>query len=348
MIQHEPSTAATAQPEADGRSRKTIMACRSYGLEDECTKPGAGDDNNPLSRLGTSFRNFFTATPGDGSEEFPEEAKRRMRIETLEKARDDQEQTLTAVLTELVDHRAGAEEMKTRHKLEVDKLNRENEHLKKRLELMRRDMDDKLALHEYAKIIQQQTPDVTDTAYIMRLKSQLIKSVQQIGILSDQLSLVNEENQTIIEDLHNQIVEAQNACTKAEMEFVSVQMELDLEREMKSDAMSYARHMKDKESMDNSSTTSIDLLEAHADSLARDVREKEKAEARLKAELQAKMKEVQDLQDTCNTQEKSMTKLRVDLKTLSHERSHYQQLPKRDNVEADAKRKARSVSARGA
>mmetsp|Transcript_18914 Transcript_18914/g.42026 ORF Transcript_18914/g.42026 Transcript_18914/m.42026 type:complete len:378 (-) Transcript_18914:155-1288(-) len=377
MIQHEPSTTATAQPEADGRSRKTIMACRSYGLEDECTKPGAGDDNNPLSRLGTPFRNFFTATPGDGSEEFPEEAKRRMRIETLEKARDDQEQTLTAVLTELVDHRAGAEEMKTRHKLEVDKLNRENEHLKKRLELMRRDMDDKLALHEYAKIIQQQTPDVTDTAYIMRLKSQLIKSVQQIGILSDQLSLVNEENETEVKDLHKQIVEAQNARTKAEMEFMNdlfvmerqcnevkedyeakltsqqeliaqLQIELDLEREMKSDAMSYARHMKDKESMDNSSTTSIDLLEAHADSLARDVREKEKAEARLKAELQAKMKEVQDLQDTCNTQEKSMTKLRVDLKTLSHERSHYQQLPKRDDVEADAKRKARSVSARGA
>eukprot|EP00562_Extubocellulus_spinifer_P033596 CAMPEP_0178698362 /NCGR_PEP_ID=MMETSP0699-20121125/10489_1 /TAXON_ID=265572 /ORGANISM="Extubocellulus spinifer, Strain CCMP396" /LENGTH=338 /DNA_ID=CAMNT_0020344403 /DNA_START=1025 /DNA_END=2041 /DNA_ORIENTATION=- len=338
------------------------MACRSYSLEnDECTKP--------------------TATPdvGNEPEELSEEAKQKKRIETLEKARDEQDQTLTAVLTEMVDHRADAEEMKTRHKLEVDRLNRENEHLKKRLELMRtsRDMDDKLALHEYAKIIQQQTPDVTDTAYIMRLKSQLIKSVQQIGILSDQLSLVNEENETEVKDLHKQIVEAQNARTKAEMEFMNdlfvmerqcnevkedyeakltsqqeliaqLQIELDLEREMKSDAMSYARHMKDKESMDNSSTTSIDLLEAHADSLARDVREKEKAEARLKAELQAKMKEVQDLQDTCSNQEKSMAKLRADLKTLSHERSHYEQLPKRDDVEADAKRKARSVSARGA
>lgn len=127
-----------------------------------------------------------------------------------------------------------------------------------------------------------------------------------------------------------------------------LQIELDLEREMKSDAMSYARQMKDEERMHNSSTTSIDLLEAHADSLARDVREREKAEARLKAELQAKMKEVQDLEDTCSNQEKSMAKLRVDLKTLSHEKSHYQQLHKRNDVEADAKRKARSVSARGA
>ena len=206
--------------------RIIIEPCRSSSLEDDgkiaAKKPATTDDTNPLSRLGTSFRNLFTATSdGSEAEELSIEAKQKRHIETLERTRDDQDQTLTAILTEMVDHRADTEEMKTRHKLEVDELKRENEFLKKSLELMRRDMDDKTALHEYAKIIQEQTPDVTDTAYVMRLKAQLIKSVQQIGVLSDQLSLAKQENEAAVKDLHNKIVEAQNACTKTEMEFVS-------------------------------------------------------------------------------------------------------------------------------
>lgn len=153
----------------------------------------------------------------------------------------------------------------------------------------------------------------------------------------------------VMERQCNEVREVYEAKLTSHQELVvQLQIELDLQRESKSDAMSYARHMRGEKLMHDNSTTSIDLLEAHAECLARDVREKEEAEARLKAELRAKMKEIADLQATCTNQEKSMAKLRVDLKTLSHDKSQYTQIVKNEYGEADAKRKARSVSARGA
>lgn len=58
------------------------------------------------------------------------------------------------------------------------------------------------------------------------------------------------------------------------------------------------------------------------------------------------MKEVEELRSQCNDQEKSMAKLRVDLKTLNYEKSQYAPMVKKDVH--DAKRKAKQVSARGA
>ena len=59
------------------------------------------------------------------------------------------------------------------------------------------------------------------------------------------------------------------------------------------------------------------------------------------------MKEVEDLRSRCNDQEKNMARLRVDLKTLNYEKSQYAPIVKND-AHADAKRKAKQVSARGA
>lgn len=84
------------------------------------------------------------------------------------------------------------------------------------------------------------------------------------------------------------------------------------------------------------SSKNVDLLEASAN---------EEAEARI--DLRAKMKEGEDLKRTCTNQEKSMSKLRVDLKTLSHDKRKYVQIA-RKRGEADTKREARTVSARGA
>lgn len=154
----------------------------------------------------------------------------------------------------------------------------------------------------------------------------------------------------VMERQCNEVKEEYEAKLTSQQELiVQLQIELDLQKEMKSDAMSYARHMKEEQHMHDNSATSMDLLEAHAECLTRDVREKEEAEARLQAELRAKMKEIADLKATCANQEKRMAKLHVDLKTLSHDRSQYQHFAKKkEDEEADAKRKARTVSARGA
>ena len=183
--------------------------------------------NHALSRLGASLSNLFVGT-GLGNNAFDSdeppsttEDKQKKHIETLEKARVDQDQTMAAILTEMVDHRAEAEKSQKRLELEAAELRRENEHLKKRLEAMDADIEDRHALSEYAKMIQEQAPAVIDTPYVMRLKSQLAKALHKMGVLSNQLDLTKEENERALKDLHDQIVEAETAKTKAEVEFVS-------------------------------------------------------------------------------------------------------------------------------
>lgn len=186
--------------------------------------------NHALSRLGASLSNLFVGTglennAFDGSDE-PEspataDEKQKKHIETLEKVRVDQDQTMAAILTEMVDHRAEAEKSKKRLELEAAELRRENEHLKKCLKAMDADIEDRHALSEYAKMIQEQAPCVIDTPYVMRLKSQLAKALHKMGVLSNQLDLTKEENECAIKDLHDQIVEAETAKNKAEVEFVS-------------------------------------------------------------------------------------------------------------------------------
>ena len=184
-------------------------------------------ESHALSRLGASLSNLFVGT-GLGYNAFDSneppsttEDKQKKHIETLEKARVDQDQTMAAILTEMVDHRAEAEKSQKRLELEAAELRRENEHLKKCLKAMENDIEDRHALSEYAKMVQEQAPTVIDTPYVMRLKSQLAKALHKIGVLSNQLDLTKEENERAIRDLHDQIVEAETAKTKSEVEFVS-------------------------------------------------------------------------------------------------------------------------------
>ena len=184
--------------------------------------------NHALSRLGASLSNLFVGTglaknvlDSDGPKSPPTtEDKQKKHIETLEKARVDQDQTMAAILTEMVDHRAEAEKSQKRLELEAAELRRENEHLKSCLKAI----EDRHAISEYAKMIQEQAPSVIDTPYVMRLKSQLVKALHKMGVLSNQLDRTKEENDRAIKDLHDQIVEAETAKNKAEVEFVSEYM----------------------------------------------------------------------------------------------------------------------------
>ena len=143
----------------------------------------------------------------------------------------------------------------------------------------------------------------------------------------------------------NEMAEEYEAKLTSQQELiVQLNVELDLQREKKTDAVSFARHM--KEERRRSSSRSIDLMEAHAEGLEKKMQEKTEAESMLRAELGARMKEVEELRAQCNDQEKSMAKLRVDLKTLNYEKSQYAPMVKKDVQ--DAKRKAKQVSARGA
>lgn len=188
--------------------------------------------NHALSRLGASLSNLFVGTGlgnnvlGSDGHKSPAttEDKQKKHIETLEKARVDQDQTMAAILTEMVDHRAEAEKSQKRLELEVAELRRENEHLKSCLKAIDLDIDDRHAISEYAKMIQEQALSVIDTPYVMRLKSQLVKALHKMGVLSNQLDRTKEENDRAIKDLHDQIVEAETAKNKAEVEFVSEYM----------------------------------------------------------------------------------------------------------------------------
>lgn len=352
----------------------------------------SNDDGNhragggrPGGLLGASISNIHNLfKPQTSREEWPREespeAKQQKHIESLQKAQIDQDETLAAVLSEMAEMRAKHAEETARHELEVQALKRKNAALAKRAAAIDKDIDDKFALHEYAKMIQDAGGSHTvDSAYVIRLKSQLTKSLHKMGVMSNQLEMANEDNEAEVKALQNEIVEARNTSTKAEMEFMNdlfvmerecnemkddyearltsqqeliaqLQIELDLEREMKSDAMSFARHMKEeKRNASSSSTMSLDLVAVNVDDLEKEVREKDKAERKLRTALEARLKEVQTLQSTCAQQEQGMAKLRVDLKTLNYQKSQYAPLVKRESGDGgDRKMPARPKAARGA
>jgi len=185
------------------------------------------------------------------------------------------EKRLQAVLDKVNQMRAEHDERLRREILRNEELERENAALRQRLRTAAEDVDDRHTMAEYARLIVEQMPGkeddgtvVADSQYVLKLQSQLCRALHKMGVLTNQIELAEGQERDKVRTLQSQLVEQGNESFRAEVEHMNdllemekemeslkedyesensmqqgaiakMEVELELERSMRCDAMSY-------------------------------------------------------------------------------------------------------------
>lgn len=122
----------------------------------------------------------------------------------------------------------------------IDDLERDNANLTERVEVLLEDIDDKHAISEYAQYIMAARANSSsgssvfaapESAYVLRLQSQLTKAMHKMGVLSNQIDLHQQQSDDAIADLRNQMMVQAN--DHAEIERQCLNDLVDMERDMR-------------------------------------------------------------------------------------------------------------------
>lgn len=121
----------------------------------------------------------------------------------------------------------------------IDDLERDNANLTERIDVLLEDIDDKHAISEYAQYITASRANSSssssvvaapESAYVLRLQSQLTKAMHKMGVLSNQIDLLQQQSDDAIADLRDQMMVQAN--DHAEMERQCLNDLVDMERDM--------------------------------------------------------------------------------------------------------------------
>ena len=121
----------------------------------------------------------------------------------------------------------------------IDDLERDNANLTERIDVLLEDIDDKHAISEYAQYIMASRANASssssvvaapESAYVLRLPSQLCKAMHKMGVLSNQIDLLQQQSDDAIADLLDQMMVQAN--DHAEMERQCLNDLVDMERDM--------------------------------------------------------------------------------------------------------------------
>ena len=122
----------------------------------------------------------------------------------------------------------------------IDDLERDNANLTERIDVLLEDIDDKHAISEYAQYIMASRANSSssssviaapESAYVLRLQSQLTKAMHKMGVLSNQIDLLQQQSDDAIADLRDQMMVQAN--DHAEMERQCLNDLVDMERDMR-------------------------------------------------------------------------------------------------------------------
>lgn len=192
------------------------------------------------------------------------------------------EKRLQKVLDKVNAMRAEHDEILRKERLKIDDLERENADLRARLRRAAQDVDDKHSMAEYAKLITEQMQSssgtVSDSQYVLKLQSQLCRALHKMGVMTNQIEMLQSQKDDKVRTLQSQLVEQGNESFRAEVDHMNdllemekemeclreehesessvqqasmakMEVELELERSLRCDAMSYVRRT--KEDMDH-------------------------------------------------------------------------------------------------
>lgn len=171
-------------------------------------------------------------------------ADRDMRIESLERNRQKQDESIALLRSEL-----GAVQIKHKEecywlRLEVDNLRKDKEALEDRMAELYRDMREIDNMNEGEDLLA--APACVDSGYVLHLQSQLSKSMQTMGVLDNQIGMVKRSCDEVVKSLKEEIADVMDDKCRIEMELLNQLAVLDNEKRSLEDEYERETHLRDE------------------------------------------------------------------------------------------------------
>jgi hypothetical protein len=187
-------------------------------------------------------------------------------------------------------------------------------HLKKRIATKEKEIiQQNGGLHMYANLLKEAAPESVDSSYVIRMQSQLCKAMHSMGILENQLEILNKYSSATIGSLKTSMNDVVDGKTNIEIKIMNELMVVDdgkrtIEAELKRQSREIIDLKQKQERLENGEEIENDDDEDSEEEIDEDL---------LQEILDERMEDIDALQAEADKKAKEIEELTAKLKALS-------------------------------